>query len=162
MYFLLVVLVYAVSCASSARTPNVSLQYAAMQGKVEAVRGALARGADVNEGNWAGYTPLHWAASKGHVETVRLLISHGANINAKTKMTGDTPLHLAAKEGQVEVIRLLIANNADINMRNHNGDNPLTSVSISWGRCKQTFDASYPSCRILERSVNTLRHFYRK
>ena len=50
-------------------------------------------GADVNDKDSEGFTPLHWAAG-GEYEVVKLLLDHGADVNAKTN-GGKTPLYWA-------------------------------------------------------------------
>ena len=76
------------------KVPEISLHDAAEGGNIEAVKQAIADGADVNgTGRW-GSTPLHHTALGGHTEIVELLIAKGADVNAK----GDgvkTPLDIA-------------------------------------------------------------------
>jgi ankyrin repeat protein len=79
---------------------------AAKKGDIEAVKQHLATGADVNEKNMWGVTPLHWAARKGYKEVVELLIAKGADLNAKTK-NGNTALDLAIQYNQSETADLL-------------------------------------------------------
>ena len=61
---------------------------AAKNGRTDAVKLLLDRGADINK-RWGGYrfgfwnpTPLILAASEGRTETVRLLLNRGADVNA--------------------------------------------------------------------------------
>ncbi|RFU34748.1 hypothetical protein B7463_g1600, partial [Scytalidium lignicola] len=56
----------------------------------------LAHGANVNDIDADGNTPLHLAAKNlQHVETVKFLLSQGADVNARNS-EGNTPLHVAA------------------------------------------------------------------
>jgi len=71
-----------------------SIEAAASEGDIEAVKKHLANGADVNAKGWNGLTTLQWAASSGHTEIVEPLIAAGADVNAKVKR-GFTPLDLA-------------------------------------------------------------------
>jgi cytohesin len=106
-----------VGCGESqptAKAPDISIHEAAEEGNVEAVKQAIADGADVNSKGDIGRTPLHWAAYEGHKEIAELLISEGADVNAKAD-GGGTPLHQAAYEGHKEVAELLIAKGADAN-----------------------------------------------
>jgi len=96
--------------------PDGALIQAAADGNIEAVKQAIAAGADVNAKDKHGNTPLDLAAREGHKEVAELLIANGANVNAKTN-GGWTPLHYAAKEGHKEVVELLIAEGANVNAK---------------------------------------------
>ena len=63
----------------------------AIMGNIETVKQAIAAGADVNEKDDFGFTPLHWATT---TEIAGMLISKGADVNAKTDK-GTTPLDRA-------------------------------------------------------------------
>ena len=75
------------------------------RGNIEAVKQAIAVGADVNAMGDEGETPLHLAALGGHKEVAELLIAKGADLNAKSY--GETPLDLAIRLGQTETADLL-------------------------------------------------------
>ena len=60
----------------------------------DAVRVLLECEADVNNRDFAGYTPLHVAAENGNVETARLLVRAGAPLDARDSV-GITPLDVA-------------------------------------------------------------------
>uniref|UniRef100_A0A452IE74 Ankyrin repeat domain-containing protein 17 n=1 Tax=Gopherus agassizii TaxID=38772 RepID=A0A452IE74_9SAUR len=88
-------------------------------------KGALAallieRGANLEEVNDEGYTPLMEAAREGHEEMVALLLGQGnynrANINAQTEETQETALTLACCGGFLEVADFLIKAGADIEL----------------------------------------------
>jgi ankyrin repeat protein len=46
---------------------------------IETIKLLLARGADINQANQAGDTPLHGAAVRGSPDIVAFLLQHGAN-----------------------------------------------------------------------------------
>ena len=107
------------------KASDISIRDAAYDGNIETVKQAIAAGADVNEKDNIGLTPLHSAAREGHKEIIELLIAAGAEVNAKDKIDGYIPLHLAADEGHKEVVELLIAEGADVNAMDDNGVTPL-------------------------------------
>jgi ankyrin repeat protein len=102
--------------------PSVDIHEAAKAGNIEAVKQAIADGADVNAKDFAGATPLHRAAQEGHNEIAELLIAKGADVNAKRSDGGWTPLHFVATK---EIAELLIAAGADVNAKDDRGDTPL-------------------------------------
>jgi ankyrin repeat protein len=67
----------------------------------------LAAGADVNEGNDRGSTPLHQAAYSNQPAIAALLIERGAALDAEAHGAGGTPLIFALFWGHREVARLL-------------------------------------------------------
>jgi len=106
--------------------PSVDIHKAAIDGDIEAVKQAIADGADVNaKVDQFGSTSLHYAAVQGRKEITELLIAAGADVNAKDREIGGTPLHSAVGEGHKEVVELLIAKGADVNAKNDSGSTPL-------------------------------------
>ena len=86
---------------------------AIMNGNIDEVQLQLDAGADANEENSIGYSPLHYAAGVGRIDIVELLIEHGANINATDSSNkGATPLDYAHWKGQTEVVEVVKAHNA--------------------------------------------------
>jgi len=87
---------------------------AVLEGNLEGVRTALARGGDLDErfpivGKlWDGHTPLLIASLRGHVDIVRELIERGADVNAIEPVFGAVPLHKATYNGHTEITRLLV------------------------------------------------------
>ncbi len=109
--------------------PTESLHRAAADGDIEQVKLLISKGADVNEKDSGGKTPLHYASEKGHTEVARLLISRGAYVNAVSsdrRMSSDwrKPLHYAAMGGHTQTVELLISNGADINAPRQGGRQP--------------------------------------
>ena len=56
-----------------------NISQASKEGNLVRVRELLAQGANIDEKNRYGYTPLHLASEYGHLEVVKYLISQGAN-----------------------------------------------------------------------------------
>ena len=86
-------------CGPSA--PGISIDRAAHDGNIEAVKQHLAAGTDVN-----ALSVLHHAAFSGRKEIVELLIANGADVNAKM-FDGKTPLDFTVVGVQPETTALL-------------------------------------------------------
>ena len=74
--------------------------HAAEGGDLARAQKLLAAGADVNEADDGGWTPLFNAAHHGHAALIRLLLSHGARIDYLNH-NGETALMVAAGAGQL-------------------------------------------------------------
>ena len=96
--------------------PSVSINEAARDGNIEAVKQHLDAGTDVNAKDSARWTPLFYAAYGGHKDIIELLLASGADVNAKD-VKGGTPLQIAAFRDQKETAKLLIAKGADVNAK---------------------------------------------
>ncbi len=136
-----------------------SIHIAAQYGNLELVKKHLAAGANVNEEDVMGMSPLHAACAGGNKEIVTLLVEKGADTNTKVtlgrpdEMTpqqklgygyliGMTPLHMAATK---EIAEVLIAKGADLNVRvtsgPHKGKTPLNGFEDSnEGKNSETAD----------------------
>jgi glutaminase len=82
------------------------LCWAASQGDLDDVRGAIASGVDPRAADYDGRTALHLAASEGQVEVVRYLLQKGASPLAQDRW-GGTRASDAHREGHAEVASLL-------------------------------------------------------
>jgi len=82
------------------------------------IRELIKAGADVNERNEWGCTPLHYQRNIG---SLKVLIEAGADVNARNDW-GFTPLYFEKDNGY---IKLLIDAGANVNARNEDGDTPL-------------------------------------
>ena len=72
----------------------------------EVVLALIEKGANVNDKDKSGKTPIIYAAENGHGEVVLALIEKGANINDKDN-DGNTTLIRVADKGLGEVVKLL-------------------------------------------------------
>ena len=89
-----------------------ALHDAAHRGDAPLVRSLLHNGANTNELDWKGSTPLFRACTSGHLLIARLLVDHGADVDMAND-DGDTPLTGACREGRHGVAMLLLDAGAD-------------------------------------------------
>ena len=80
----------------------------------------LEQGADINQTNSAGDTPLYVASEMGNVEVVKILLEKGADIN-KANIDGQTPLMMAVGMGHEEVVEALLEYGANVNAKTNEG-----------------------------------------
>ncbi|QGI99151.1 hypothetical protein CEK26_012220 [Fusarium fujikuroi] len=101
-----------------------ALMYAAVYGRVSAVKYLLDSGAMLEAQDKYTYTPLALAASVGHEAIASLLLEKGADIEARTS-DGSTPLSIAARKGKDGVVKVLLEKGANVEAENQAGDSPL-------------------------------------
>lgn len=130
---------FAGGCAHQAPVSHVFtptlLVMAVEEGDREAVERLLAAGADPNDPDRYGYTPLHKAAEAGEIEIMQALLAAGVFVDALNvgggmpefakENQGQTPFHRAAAAGQAEAVRVLREHGADPNARDDMGKFPL-------------------------------------
>ena len=80
---------------------------AARLGSVNLVEQMIAKGANVNQFNKEGESPLWVASSEGHTDVIRTLIDNGAKVEQGDEF-GYKPLHAAAYQGHLDAVKLLI------------------------------------------------------
>ena len=87
----------------------------------------LTAGANVNERDQEGRTPLSWAAEGGHQTMVKLLLETGkADVDSKDR-NGRTPLSLAAEGGHEAVVKQLLQTGmADVGSEDYDDRTPLS------------------------------------
>lgn len=102
---------------------------AVMDGDIVRIETLLAAGANINQRDKTGQTPLITAALEGRSGVTATLLDHGADVMARTEK-GMTALHAAAFSGDIKSIELLIAKGAAINdQANFAGITPLHAAA---------------------------------
>lgn len=105
-----------------------ALHEAVKQKQLDKVEVLLAAGADVNETDTQGRTPLYVASSAGDLELVQALLAAGADAAAATQ-DGFNPLHTAARHGHHNVMQLLLAAGANFNAAANDDSSPLHTAA---------------------------------
>ena len=101
---------------------NLDLVNAVKAHDVNAIKNAIANGANVNNPDESGNSPIFGAV--WWPDAVKALIDGKANVNLKNK-AGATPLMSAATQGETESVKLLLAAGADVNVTNDAGQSAL-------------------------------------
>lgn len=127
----------------------------------QAMRHLLEQGADPNQTNPFGKTPLMYAAQYDQLETARLLLEAGADVNAKTLWPEDdctyalstsnmTALHYAARYASPELIELLLQRGAAPFIRTVSNayQDGRVGTPLDWLRRYTAADAAEPNPHI--------------
>ncbi|WP_326757781.1 ankyrin repeat domain-containing protein [Streptomyces phaeochromogenes] len=96
---------------------------AILAGDTARVQAALRAGADPQQGDREGTTPLYVASVNGEAAIARLLLVAGASPDAESSGVGSdgTPLCAASCWGHTETVRELLAHGADPNLHEDHG-----------------------------------------
>lgn len=93
-------------------------------GHADMVDVLLSGGADVNEKNNEGFTPIQVAVVKKHSDIVKVLTKNGADIFVKDFRKANL-LHLAVKSQSLDLVQTLISFGLNLNARDVEGSTPL-------------------------------------
>jgi hypothetical protein len=85
---------------------DIELVEAVKSGNNASVRALIESGADINQQDKQGWTPLNWASGKGDLEMVELLLQHGSDPFTVGRDLR-TPQMIALAAGQADVVKLL-------------------------------------------------------
>ncbi len=99
---------------------NETLWTAAKSGQLHSISYFVNHGADLNERDHRGYSPLMLAVYGGQQEAAALLLDLGADANS-SDFSGNSILMGAAFKGHLELARLLLESGADPTVRNSSG-----------------------------------------
>ncbi len=96
----------------------------------DVVNQLAARGADVNEADENGETPLRVVLGEpAGTDVARVLLEHGANPEFTDASGRALPLHCAARWGDRESVRMLLDRGAAVDARDGDGNTPLHSAA---------------------------------
>jgi ankyrin repeat protein len=113
----------AVTAAGTAAADS-ALADSIQRGNRNAALEMIRAGADVNEPQGDGTTPLHWAVYKIDAELVRALIEHGAKPDVINNF-GSSPLAEAVKIADAALVEMLLDAGADVEAMNLDGQTAL-------------------------------------
>ena len=105
-----------------------SLLEAIRLGDIDSVRHLVQAGANVNQTDPWGETPLHEAIRKGNAEILQILVDAGADANGRDG-AGNSAIHVAVRQDNPEIVRILVDAGTDANERDAVG-NPAIQVAI--------------------------------
>ena len=104
------------------------LAAAVKAGNAAAVRSLLKSGADPDQPDADGTTPLAWAANKENLEITEALLAGGAKPDATSRYRV-TPLNVAAETGNATILERLLAAGADVNGVSEEGQTALMTAA---------------------------------
>ena len=102
------------------------------KGHSSVVKALIESGADVNEQDEDGTSPLMHAANMGNEQVVHELIKAGASLTAMNEQQMQRALRYVSREGHSSVVRTLTEAGADVNGQDNNGTTPLMKAA-NWG-----------------------------
>ena len=102
---------------------------ASQNGHHEVIQTLIDAGADIEQTDSTGNTPLFWAIFCNHMKSIRQLLDSCADVNKyNATLTGINPL---SRTRRADVAKLLIEYGADPNKPNNNGTTPVHK-----GKCR--------------------------
>ena len=108
-----------------------SLFHAVGSNDIELVEILLAKGANINEEDEYGCTPLFTCVRCGYTHLSKVLLMNDANVNAVDNWKS-SPLHCAARNGHIDILQLLIMYGANVNALDDDDESPLYRAVVSY------------------------------
>jgi uncharacterized protein len=96
------------------------LHVAASSGNLQIIAILYKAGANINERDSVGSTPLDHAAEQDQIEAAKLLLDMKASVNDQNK-NGMTALMFAAKTGDVDLVQTFLSHGANPNLSDYTG-----------------------------------------
>ncbi|MDF2192938.1 ankyrin repeat domain-containing protein [Paraflavitalea sp. CAU 1676] len=106
------------------------LSIASQEGFLNIAKLLVDAGADPNEKNFRGHSPLRIAARNGRTELVKYFVSKGAEADTRGD-DGATPLEHAAGKGHLDIVTILVEHGANVNNQDNDKDFPLGEAARS-------------------------------
>ncbi|MHB8053933.1 MAG: ankyrin repeat domain-containing protein [Candidatus Aminicenantales bacterium] len=142
--FLLLTALICAGCRDDRPLVYATIQEAAAKGDLADIKRHVQRGADVNNKDYQGSTPLYIAIALDQNKVAEYLIARGADVNKKN-VNSWTALHCAVAKGDKYQVKLLLDMSADVNIRGgdlnptplilatYQGDKDMALLLISHG-----------------------------
>ena len=86
------------------------------------------QGANIDQQDKYGRSPLHVCAAANHADMTEFLLQQGADINSRSTGDGQTPLHFAAKNDATLSLKALLGFGANIDSLDNRGRPPLQVI----------------------------------
>jgi ankyrin repeat protein len=108
-----------------------SLMRSASRGDLDGVKHYVEKGADVNQYDRWGWTPIMWAIYYNYYDVVKYMLENKADPNARTKydygsiLKDSTPLIIAATYGYGGIARQLLLHGANPKLLNRQGESAI-------------------------------------
>ncbi len=94
-------------------------------GLLEKVKESTGNGADINQKNVNGWTPLIASIFRDHLDIIKFLVKIDVDLNIEENR-GLTGLMIASERGNLEIVKILVENGVDINYQNKDGSTALS------------------------------------
>jgi hypothetical protein len=105
---------------------------AAMHDRIDTMRFLLEHGANINQCDYAGWTPLHASIESGAFEAACWLIRYGANVTIQDK-EGNTPMNRVSRfddRRAAQLVDLLVQRGGNVNAADYNGNTALMMAAL--------------------------------
>ena len=118
------------------------IHQASAYGRITLVNQLIDVGADPNQVDYLGRTPIMWVVDSyepeyepkcaaGQLACLRRLVDGGASLELNSAPFGEAALHMAAGYGDSAMVSELITLGADVNVRRADGNTPLHEACVA-------------------------------